>query len=252
MHPVRSTFKAALPLRQGLLEVITFDGANGLRLVSCIVEGEEMIDASAARPVIGPHFGSRIPELFRGERDPVPNGAAHTAFWSLESKRERSIATCSAAPDSPLAELEKQPFSLRVEAGLDAGDLMLIASHMSETDSVIGIPFAFAVPKRRGVVETRVQSASRRDDQGWIRYACNEPIEAHFSPYPSPVMGSIRLETERYTLLVEYRSRCEENSWQLTVPQEGEWVEITLFTATNPRKPILSSNALEVRIGLTG
>jgi hypothetical protein len=249
---MRAALQTALSLRQGLLAVALFDGTCGLRLISCLLEGEEIIAASAARPLIGPHAGLRIPELFQGGGDPAPNGAAHATPWTVVQEEKRTTATLSAEPDSPLAALEGQPFSLRVETAFERGDLLVTSSHTSETDSVIGIPFAFAVPRRNGTVEARVRKGDRRDDQGWIRHPCHLPIEADFSPYPSPLEGSIRLETERYTLLIDYSSHCEENSWRLVVPTQGEWIEITLFTASNPQKPILSCNRLEMRISLTG
>lgn len=260
MYSVRQTLREALPLCKGVLAVIErlvcdrqealLDGTTGLRLIGCTLEGHQIIHAESALPVIGPHCGSRIPALFGGEPDPAPNGAASAAPWSLAHHEAEIRALFDARAGSAEAAIENQPFTLRVNTGWQHGDLVLNLSHMSETDSVIGLPLALHLPGGRGTVEARVLEGEGRDGQGWMRSPCDQKIDALFLPYPSPRGGSIRLETELYTLKIDYQSVCQEISWHLATAPGREWVTITPFTASHPSKPILSCNRLELRLAL--
>jgi len=141
----------------------------------------------------------------------------------------------------------KRPFSLdgidpSLDPKLEDGALHLRLSHVEQTDCARSVEIVLP----DGEISARVRhpkgalpSGFTFSDQRMLRGRPQGPTDLMLTPFPSPLEGKIRVGD----LVIEYSCPNEENCWQL---QDG--VRITLWTAANPAKPILSVNYLLITL----
>lgn len=265
---------------------------RGMNMISFKKGDIEIIDQST-RPMfeerfaglgalIGPHFHRKpanivpvVPEenLFphiarvkaKGVHDPFSHGIARYAPWKAE-KTGNVITGILTGKDQwntiPLSQLEGQNFTIRFRAELKETGLCLDLSIVSDTDSLVGIHYYYAVPNGRGTVTAGVkesmQDADRKlvdipqdmtgESRNKLVFNLNGEADFTFRPWPNPLESTIRLETDDYTLLTHYTCVCEENCWQLYRPKDGSFVCIEPISSRDPKHPNLTVSSLSIRL----
>lgn len=134
-----------------------------------------------------------------------------------------------------------------LEATLEPSVLNLRLSHVGPTDMVAGV----LIPLRKGMeIAARVRHPEGQLPEGFaytaqreLRGAVCEATDLRCTSFPSPLTGEISIGERR----VSYRCANEENCWQLRA-RHGAQPELILWTASNPDKPILSVNSLDITI----
>lgn len=279
------------PSSSGELFQAVFAPEQGMNMLS-FKKGElELIDQST-RPLfderyaglgalIGPHFHRRrtqsvpfvkdeslFPHIARvkakGVQDPFSHGIARYAPWKAEAT-PYSVKAILTGKDTwngvPLAELEGQNFKMEFSAILKETGLFLQLSIVSDTDSLVGIHYYYALPERKGRVISHVQK-EMRDGQGlkpipenWnfnsdhkLIFDLNQDADFNFRPYPNRREATIYLETETYTLKTLYKCACAENSWQLYHPAGASFVCIEPLSSQDPRHPNLTVSSLQIHL----
>lgn len=276
----------------GQLLQATFLPEIGMNM-SSFKKGEvEMIDQSTRTlfeercaglgALIGPHFHRRrlqsipfikdeslFPHIARvkakGIADPFSHGIARYAPWKVEATQHEVKAVLSGKDvwkGIPLSELEGQNFKMEFSALLNPNGLTLHLSIVSDTDSLVGIHYYYALPNGKGRIISRVQDTFRNQaselkplpadwnftPQKQLIYDLSKEADFTFRPYPNPLEGKILLETESYSLLTTYKCMCGENAWQLYHPANASFVCIEPISAQDPRHPNLTVSSLQIHL----
>lgn len=233
--------------------------------------------------LIGPHFHRRrapslpaikdeslFPHIARvkakGISDPFSHGIGRYAPWKAEATENEIKATLSGKDQwngVPLSELEGQDFKMTFSAKLLQEGLLLNLSVVSSTDSVIGIHYYYHLPEGKGKIISHVQGHFLDSGQKktllpeWnvgfdhkLSLDLSLPVDYTFFPFLEKSKGSIRLETEQYTLVTEYLAQSQENSWQLYHPEGASFVCIEPLSAQDPRHPNLTVSSLEIKLSI--
>lgn len=231
-------------------------------------------------PMIGPHFHRRKPQLIppvdpakfphvknlakTGPTDPFSHGIGRYAPWKPEFT-ETSLKGVLSGKDTwndvPLSVLEGQGFQMTFQAELTPHGLELYLSVMSDADSVVGIHYYYHLPNGKGTVLSHVQKSyivdeERKplpldwnvDEQHLLRYELNRDTDFTFFPYPDPLKGVIKLETETHKLTTTYTCASQENAWQLWHPLGASFVCIEPVSAQDPRHPNLTVSSIHIRV----
>jgi len=278
---------------EGTLQAV-FNPDKGMNLISLKKGDVEIIDQSTRvlfderfaglGALIGPHFHHRnasiLPhiqneELFphiarvkaKGIQDPFSHGIARYAPWT-EEHSETSIKGRLTGKDLwngvPLSELEGQNFTMDFKAHLDDQGLHLSLSVVSDTDSLVGIHYYYALPNGKGRVISETQDSVRIDGKltsiptDWkfdpqhhqLVFDMQHEADYTFRPYPDPLKGTICLETEQYKLKTVYDCPCAENCWQLYHPKDASFVCIEPISAQNPHAPRLTVSNINIHIDI--
>ena len=270
----------------------TFDVGRGMNMLSFRKGDIEVIDQSTRAlfeeryaglgAMIGPHFHRRNPGILpkiqdegkfphiariksqRGDIDPFSHGVARYAPWKSEATENSVTAVLSGEDEWEgvlLSELEGQGFKMTFTATLTPQGLQLRQSVISDTDSLVGLHYYYALPNGKGKVVADV--AEMYNDQGVLRpippswdysggntltFDLDQDADFGFRGNTAPDSAEIVLETENYKLLTRYRACSEESSWQLYHPKGASFVCIEPLSAKEPRKPILSVSWLETEL----
>lgn len=277
--------------KTGELLQATFLPEKGMNLISFKKGDIEIIDQSTQNlfeeryaglgALIGPHFYHRKTEtippiadesLFphiarvkaKGIEEPFSHGIARYAPWRAESTNT-SIKGQLSGKDLwngvPLSALEGQNFNMGFEAHLHENGLFLNLSVVSDTDSVVGIHYYYALPGGKGRVisgvqnEVIIQGALQAIPSDWsfdshqcLTFDLNQEADITFRPFPDPLKGNILLDTEKYQLRTRFENTCAENSWQLYHPKDGSFVCIEPISARDPRHANLTVSSIKIHL----
>lgn len=231
--------------------------------------------------LIGPHFHRRrketvpkVPneELFphiarvkaKGIHDPFSHGVARYAPWKVQATKTKIIATLTGKDEwngVPLSTLEGQNFKMTYIAELTPQGLDIELSIVSDTDSLVGIHYYYALPNGKRRVVARVQNRMidqmeerpipaewHYDEQRRLIVDLDGDFDFTFHPFPNSREGEITLETSLYTLITKYSCVCDENAWQLYHPKGASFVCIEPISAQDPRHPNLSASSLKIAL----
>ncbi|CUI17860.1 conserved hypothetical protein [Candidatus Protochlamydia naegleriophila] len=269
----------------------TFAPEKGLNLISFKKGSTEVIEQSTWNlfderyaglgALIGPHFHRRrqesIPKIqdealfphiarvrSKGVQDPFSHGIARYAPWKVEATPTSLKGVLTGKDtwnDLPLSTLEGQNFKMEFKADLQPSGLLLNLSIVSDTDSLVGIHYYYALPGSRGRLITYVQNQVRiqgqlqpvppewsLDSQHKLIFDLSQEADFTFRPYPNPLQGDILLETDSYALRTRYACVCEENCWQLYHPADASFVCIEPISSQDPRHPNLSISELQIHL----
>lgn len=269
----------------------TFLPDKGMNLISYKVDELEIIDQSTRNlfeeryaglgALIGPHFHRRKPESIpplqneerfphiarvkaKGVQDPFSHGIARYAPWKAEATSQNVKAKLSGKDtwnDVPLSVLEGQNFNMQLEASLKEDGLFLNLSIVSDTASLVGIHYYYALPNGKGKVISEVQNQVRIegvlkpipqewnfDSQQRLSFDLHQEADFTFRPFSNVLKGNILLETEKYSLRTRYECPCSENCWQLYHPQGASFVCIEPISSQDPRHPNLTVSSLEIHL----
>jgi hypothetical protein len=277
--------------KQGERLQATFLPDKGMNLISLKRGDVEVIDQSTQNlfeeryaglgALIGPHFHHRKTEtlpkikdeaLFphiarvkaKGVQDPFSHGIARYAPWKAEST-SHSVKAQLTGKDTwkgvALSALEGQNFNMLLEAYLKEEGLFLTLSIVSDTASLVGIHYYYALPQGKGRVISKVQnqvviagelkpipSDWQFDSQQHLTFDLQQEADFTFRPYPDPLKGDILLATEEYQLRTRYSCMCAENCWQLYHPKGASFVCIEPISAQDPRHPNLTVSSLNIHL----
>lgn len=267
---------------------VTFLPEKGMNMVSYKRGDIEVIDQGTRTlfeerfaglgALIGPHFHRRkvfppvtneslFPHIARvkakGVQDPFSHGIARYAPWKAEFTDTQIDARLSGddlLEGIKLAALEGQNFKMHFQGDLTPRGLKVDLSIVSETDSLVGLHYYYALHGQNGIVRSRVQN--KIIDQGEVKkpsWDVNEQnemlipigdkdLDCTFYPFPHPREGKIYLECERYCLEKRYQCISQENSWQLYHPQNASFVCIEPISSKDPRHPNLTVSSLQIEI----
>lgn len=233
--------------------------------------------------LIGPHFHRRrketVPkvaneELFphiarvkaKGVHDPFSHGIARYAPWKATATSTGVIAILTGKDEwngVPLATLEGQNFKIEYKADLTPEGLVIQVSIVSDTDSLIGLHYYYALPDGKGRVIAQVQNKMidqiekkpipgewNYDENRKLVFDLDQEADFTFRPFPDSRKGEIKLETSSYSLLVQYTCLCDENCWQLYHPKGASFVCIEPISSQDPRHPNLTVSSLEIRLSI--
>lgn len=264
---------------------------KGMNLISLKKDHLEVIDQSTKNlfeeryaglgALIGPHFHRRKPETIpkikdeeqfphiarvkaKGVQDPFSHGIARYAPWKAEATAN-SVKGLLTGKDLwngiALSALEGQNFNMQMEADLREEGLFLTLSIVSDTASLVGIHYYYALPKGKGKVISQVQnqvavegelksipSHWQFDSQQRLIFDLEQEADFTFRPHPNLLKASILLETEEYQLQTHYNCICAENCWQLYHPKGASFVCIEPISSQDPRHPNLTVNSLNIHI----
>lgn len=264
---------------------------KGMNLISYKKNDIEVIDQSTWNifeeryaglgALIGPHFHRRPPEIVpkvknealfphiarvkaKGVQDPFSHGIARYAPWKAEAS-QTSVKAVLTGKDEwngvSLAELEGQNFKMQLSAELKENGLHLALSVVSDTASLVGIHYYYALPDGQGRVISQVQNQVIIDgklqsipsnwdfnDQHELKFNLDQEADFTFRPYPDPLAGKIVLETKGYRLHTYYSCICEENCWQLYHPKGASFVCMEPISSQDPRHPNLTVSAVNIQI----
>lgn len=277
--------------KQGEHLQATFLPEKGMNLISFKKNDLEVIDQSTQNlfeeryaglgALIGPHFHRRRAEILpqikdehlfphiarvkaKGVQDPFSHGIARYAPWKAEATA-MSVKAQLTGKDTwnsvPLSALEGQNFTMNLEAHLRENGLFLNLSIISDTDSLVGIHYYYALPQGKGRIISEVQNQVRIqgelqpippdwhfDSQQRLTFDLQNEADFTFRPYPDPLKGNILLETEKYHLRTRYECICSENCWQLYHPKDASFVCIEPISAQDPRHPNLTVSSLKIHL----
>lgn len=274
--------------------VATFAPTMGMNLLSYKKGDCEVID-QATRPLfderfaglgalIGPHFHRRQPgalpkiadeTLFphiqrvkeKGGTDPFSHGIARYAPWKVLSATPSSFSAVISGKDTwngvPLAQLEGQQFTMRMQGQMTPQGLVIDLSVVSDTDSLVGIHYYYALPKKEGKVfgavqpnyldkgaEVPIPSEWQYDGQHRLIFDLRNEADFTFHPFPAGSKTSILLDAIDYKLHTTYTSPSQENAWQLYHPKGETFVCIEPVSAYDPRHPNLSVSSLHIELSI--
>ncbi|MCB1135220.1 MAG: hypothetical protein KDK78_03025 [Chlamydiia bacterium] len=271
----------------------TFLPDHGMNLCSYKRGDVEVIDQST-RPLfeerfaglgalIGPHFHRRhtavLPKIENEARyphiarvranrvdDPFSHGIARYAPWQAERDGTHIRAKLTGKDPwegTPIKDLEGQDFVMEMKADLEPDGLRIRLSVVSDTDSLVGIHYYYALPPGKATVKADVQPRYRigaewqalpqhyaLDTQCTLTFDLKEEADFGFQPYKDPFGGAIVLETEKYTLTTRYKAPSQENTWQLYHPAGSSFVCIEPISAQNPKRPLLSVSSLDIKLSI--
>lgn len=269
----------------------TFLPEKGMNLISFKKGNLEIIDQSTQNlfeeryaglgALIGPHFHHRKPEtipkikdetLFphiarvktKGIQEPFSHGIARCAPWKAETTKNSIKAKLSGKDtwnNVPLLELEGQNFNMTMEVHLKEEGLFLTLSVVSDTASLVGIHYYYALPQGKGRIISTIQnqvvmngelksipSDWQFDRQQQLIFNLEKEADYTFRPYPNLLKGHIILETDKYELHTRYECPCAENCWQLYHPKGASFVCIEPISSQDPRHPNLTVSSLNIHL----
>lgn len=248
----------------------TFSPEQGMNLLSYKKGEVEVIDQSTRSSfeerfaglgaLIGPHFHrkrkqsvpvvkdeSLFPHIARvkakGIEDPFSHGIARYAPWKAEATKTQVKAVLTGKDlwnDVPLSVLEGQNFKMEINVELKPNGLFIMLSIVSDTDSLVGIHYYYALADGKG----RIMS----DGQLVADISPEVEIDKNFHAAPDPLKGLIELETSSYTLKTHYSCASAENSWQLYHPKGASYVCIEPISAQDPHHPNLTVSSLKIQL----
>lgn len=271
----------------------TFLPDKGMNLISFKWGELEIIDQTTQNlfeeryaglgALIGPHFHHRKPEtlpviqdetLFphiarlkaKGVEEPFSHGIARYAPWKAQATKT-SIKGQLTGKDLwngvPLSSLEGQNFTMDFRVELKKTGLSLHLSVVSDTASLVGIHYYYALPQGKGKVISNTQNQYIKEGkltsipQQWsfdaqqrLTFDLKEEADFTFRPYPNLLNGEILLETESYHLKTTYSSNCAENCWQLYHPKGASFVCIEPISAQDPRHANLTASMIDIHLEL--
>jgi hypothetical protein len=287
MNPIVLTTQAA----NGKTLQATFLPEKGMNLISYKLGDVEVIDQSTQNlfeerfaglgALIGPHFHHRRTEtlpkiadesLFphiarvkaKGVAEPFSHGIGRYAPWKATAT-ETTISATLTGKDTwngvALSALEGQNFTMRYRGELKPDGLHINLDVVSETDSVVGLHYYYALSKGGGKVIAGVQpeyidqgevkaipATWDYDDQHKLTFDLANAADYTFHPYPNPLQSNITLDAGAHKIVVSYLSPSQENSWQLYHPKEASFACIEPISAQDPRHPNLTVSSLQIRI----
>lgn len=268
----------------------TFLPEKGMNMVSYKRGDIEVIDQNTLAlfeerfaglgALIGPHFHRRnertLPQLSdeslfphiarvrqKGVQDPFSHGIGRYAPWKAEFSDTHIDAKLSGDDlweGVKLSSLEGQNFKMHFQGRLTQKGLKIDLSIVSETDSLVGLHYYYALPEGFGTVRSRIQNTmidNREkkipywvlDDQNEVSIPIgNADLDYTFYPFPNPREGKIFLDAGKYCLETRYRCMSQENSWQLYHPKDATFVCIEPLSSQDPRHPNLTVSSLQVEI----
>jgi len=215
--------------------------------------------------LIGPHFHHRNPacipaikdeSLFphiarvraKGINEPFSHGIARYAPWKVEKIGEAKLKGRLTGKDEwngvSLAALEGQNFTYDLNAELTPHGLVLDLAVVSDTDSVVGIHYYYAVPRGKGTVESLIHREGKEEK---FVYEIGNAIDSNFHP-AKPLEGKIDFNAGDYRVVTRYQSPSQENSWQLFHPEGASYICIEPLSAADPRHPVLTASRLKIHI----
>lgn len=264
---------------------------KGLNLISFKKDGLEVIEQSTQAlfderyaglgALIGPHFHRRraesVPKIddesifphiarvrAKGVQDPFSHGIARYAPWKAEVSKTTMTAVLSGKDiwnGVSLEALEGQNFKMEVKADLQPSGLHLDLSIVSDTGSLVGIHYYYALPNGRGKITSQVQNQVRIQGElqpipaSWpfdaeqnLVFDLSQEADFTFRPFPDQLRGVILMETDIYCLRTIYSCLCEENCWQLYHPQGAPFVCIEPISSQDPRHPNLTVSSLKIHL----
>lgn len=265
---------------------------KGMNLLSYKKGHQEVIDQATKETfeasfnglgsLIGPHFFERKPALIaqlkpdsifthiaslnkQGYSDPFTRGIGRYAPWKVLDHSSTQVKASLSGKDTwqgePLSTLEGQPFTLELSAELKPDGLSLQLSVVSESDSLIGIHYCYALPNGKGKVISDVKpqffdqgslkaipESWQRNFQGILTFDLEQSADYAFLPFQNPLNGKITLETPLYTLQTSYSCLCQENAWHLYHPSGASFVCIAPISAQNPWKPNLTASSIHIHL----
>lgn len=286
-----STIVLEYHTKQGEHLQATFLPDKGMNLISLKKDQLEVIDQSTYHlfeeryaglgALIGPHFHRRksetlpkikdeslFPHIARVKaksiQDPFSHGIARYAPWKAESTQD-SVKAQIIGKDTwngvLLSDLEGQNFNMTLEASLKEEGLFLNLSVVSDTTSLVGIHYYYALPQGKGRIISSVQNQTLIegelksipshwlfDSQQRLIFDLEEEADFTFYPYPDVLKGDILLETDEYQLHTHYYCNCAENCWQLYHPKGASFVCIEPISSQDPRHPNLTASSLSIHI----
>lgn len=275
---------------KGELLEATFLPHKGMNLVSFKKGDIEVIDQSTYKSfkenycglgaLIGPHFLHRNPKVIpssndetlfphiaslkkEGLQDPFYHGIARYSQWKAEAS-ETEIKGSLTGKDElhgvPLKLLEGQDFKITFDAEMTKENLSITISVVSDTASLMGLDYHYALSKGKGIVTADTlesyeeEGVTKQIPSTWdyknqhIHYDLNHSANFHFFPFLNPLSGNILLQTENYQLRTIYNCVNEENCWRLFHPPGNSYVCISPMSAKNPQKPQLTVSFLKVKL----
>jgi len=287
MDPIVLTTQAA----NGETLQATYLPEKGMNLISYKLGGIEVIDQSTLPlfeerfaglgALIGPHFHHRRTEVLpkiadetlfphiarvkaKGVADPFSHGIGRYAPWTATATPTTVSATLSGKDiwnGVALSALEGQNFTMHYCAELKPDGLHINLDVVSETDSVVGLHYYYALPKGTGQVIAGVQPEYidqgelkaipptwSYDDQHTLTFDLANAADYTFHSYPNPRQSNMTLDTGDYKVVVSYLSPSQENSWQLYHPKGTSFACIEPISAQDPRHPNLTVSSLQVHI----
>lgn len=264
---------------------------KGMNLISYRKGIQEVIDQSTRSlfeeryaglgALIGPHFYRRNPAVIpaiadeslfphiarvkaKGVSDPFSHGIARYAPWKADFTQTRITAKIEGRDTwngVPLAKLEGQNFVMNFKAELLPSGLRIELSVVSDSDSVVGLHYYYALPTGKGIVNSNVQREylSNRetkeipkqwltDSENTLSFNLDQEADYTFHPFPDKTKGEIVLDAKKYRLQIHYQAPSEENCWQLYHPKGASFVCIEPISARNPRSPNLSVSMIQVNL----
>lgn len=271
----------------------TFLPDQGMNLISLKKDDTEVIDQSTRNlfeeryaglgALIGPHFHHRKAEIIakikdetlfphiarvkaKGVQEPFSHGIARYAPWKAEATKN-SIKAQLSGKDTwngvSLIELEGQNFNMKMEVHLKEEGLFLDLSVVSDTASLVGIHYYYALPQGKGRVISNIQnqvimngelkpipSDWQFDTQQQLTFDLENEADYTFHPYPNLLKGHILLETDEYQLHTRYECACAENCWQLYHPKDASFVCIEPISSKDPRHPNLTVSSLNIHLNI--
>lgn len=276
---------------QDKLLQVTFWPERGMNLISYKRDDLEIIEQSTWNifeerfaglgALIGPHFHRRPPEIIpkikdeslfphiarvkgKGVLEPFSHGIARYAPWQAEAT-QTSVKAHLSGKDTwngvPLSDLEGQNFNMNFQADLKDDGLHLALSVVSDTSSLVGIHYYYALPQGKSKIVSRVRDQVRiegelrpipadwnYDDQHLLSFDLDHEADFTFRPYLNGLEGDILMQNEVYSLRTRYQCLCEENCWQLYHPKGAPFVCIEPISSQDPRHPNLTVSGLNIHI----
>ncbi|EFB40371.1 MULTISPECIES: hypothetical protein [Parachlamydia] len=275
---------------QGIPLEVTFLPEQGMNMASYKKGEIEVIDQSTRNlfeerfaglgALIGPHFHRRLPatipliadeSLFphiarvkqSGVQEPFSHGIGRYAPWKAEFTETTVDAKLNGNDEwkgVSLSSLEGQNFQMHFQAELTQKELKIHFSVVSDTDSLVGLHYYYALPQGKGVVHSRIQSEViengekkpprwQMDEQNEVLIPiADDDIDTTFYPFPNPRAGKILLDAGSYYLEKRYQCISQENSWQLYHPKNATFVCIEPLSSQDPRHPNLTVSSIQVEI----
>ena len=235
--------------------------------------------------LIGPHFHHRkdedIPKNFdcslfphiealkaKGQKEFFSHGIARYVPWRFDHSETQIHAKLDGKDlyqGVPVKDLEGQQFEMLFHASLVHDGLLIQLTIHSEKPSVIGFHYYYR-SSEQSVVQAYVQD-QYRDQNEWkqledeifekqrhkLTFPSSKTSDFGFKPFQhdNHPYHLISLKNPDSILHVEYTSSNEkETSWQLYHPEGATYTCIEPLSAVNPRKPLLKTSNLQMKISI--
>src|SRR4029077_6455549 len=148
--------------------------------------------------------------------EPFSHGIARYAPWKAEatvSSVKAQLTGKETWNGIALSALEGQNFTMHLEGDLREQGLFLTLSIISDTASLVGIHYYYALPQGKGRIISEVQnqlvmqgelkpipSDWEFDSQQQLIFDLQQEADFTFRPYSDVLKGNILLDTEEYQL----------------------------------------------------